>query len=225
MRRKLMVALGVLALSAFAAGCNDNSTSNTANVNTANVNTSIVVTSTPITTTGQEISTAPDNSEISTETSNGVVTQTRTFRDPNSRVERVVVTTRDGRRTARVYYRDRSVRELPDSGVERALDATGDALVTAGGKVVDVSKDVGSAVGEKTVEGYDKAKDIGGAVGDKTVEGAKAVGHGAKTTGEVTADKSVEVGEKTVDGAKKVGKATADGAKKTGKAIKGALTP
>ncbi|MBA3242495.1 MAG: hypothetical protein H0T60_14800, partial [Acidobacteria bacterium] len=173
--------------------------------------------------------TAPDDSEVRTETVGGVTTETRTFRNANSRVERVVVTKREGKRTARVYYRDKTVRELPDNEVERALDATGDALVSAGGKVVDVSKEIGSEVG-------DKAEDVGGA----TINGAKKVGsvaadkaedvggatvNGAKKVGSVTADKAEDVGGATVNGAKKVGRATARGAKKVGGAIKDVVTP
>src|SRR4051794_2863587 len=123
-----------LALAALAAGCGQNSeTTNANNSNVtvaANANTSNANDAGTSTVTR----TAPDGSVITTETANGVTTETRTFSDPKDRVERVVVTTRDGRKTARVYYRDKSVRELPDNQVERALSATGDALVNAGGK-------------------------------------------------------------------------------------------
>src|SRR5205085_12418228 len=158
--------------------------------------------------------TMPDGSVITTETVNGVTTETRSFSDPNGRVERVVVTTRDGKKTARVYYRDKTVKELPDNEVERALSATGDALVSAGGKVVDVSKDVGSAVA-------DKAEDIPSEADDA----ARATAKGAKKVGTVTADKAEDVGGATINGAKKAGKATAKGAKKVGGAIKDAVTP
>jgi len=151
---------------------------------------------------------------ITTETANGVTTETRTFSDPKGRVERVVVTTRDGRKTARVYYRDKSVRELPDNEVERALSATGDAIVSAGGKVVDVSKDVGATVADKVEDVPSEADDA-----------ARATAKGAKKVGTVTADKAEDVGGATVNGAKKAGKATAKGAKKVGGAIKDAVTP
>ena len=162
--------------------------------------------------------TGPDNTEITTETADGVTTETRTFKDPNSRVEKVVVTTRDGKRTARVYYRDKTVRELPESDVGRALGATGDALASAGGKVVDVSKDVGSTVADKT-------GDAAHAVGDKTGDAAHATVQGAKTAGRATANVADEAGEKTASGAKKAAKATAKGAKKVGGAINNAVTP
>src|SRR4051794_7802105 len=129
-----------LALAAVAAGCGQNSeTTNANNSNTtvaSNVNASSANTSG---TTASATRTMPDGSVITTETTNGVTTETRTFSDPQGRVERVVVTTRDGKKTARVYYRDKTVRELPDNKVERALSATGDAIVSAGGKVVEVS--------------------------------------------------------------------------------------
>lgn len=196
---------GVLAVACagILVGCaGDAPTANTATTN-ANANTGALAT------TGgdAEARVAPDNSEIRTETTGGVVTETRTFRNPSSRVERVVVTTRDGRRTARVYYRDNTVRELPENDVERALDATADALVAAGGTVVDVTKEVGSEVG-------DKAEDVK----DQAVSGAKKVGSEA-------ADKAEDVGDKAASGAKKAGSATVKGAKKAGEAVKDAVTP
>ena len=198
MQQKLTAAIIVLALAALSAACGgaaDNTTTTATNaggVTNANANTAMMPTG---------------DSEIVTETANGVTTQTRTFRDPNSPVEKVVVTTRGGRRTARVYYRDKTVRELPDNAVEGALVSTADKLEDAGGKVVDVSKDVGSEIG-------DKAEDVG----DKTVSGAKKVGAEA-------ADKAEDVGDKAVSGAKKAGSATVKGAKKAGSAVKDAVTP
>jgi hypothetical protein len=236
--KKLFAGLGTLALAAFAAGCSDNANTNTANTNAANSN--IVATSTTNSMSGapasSEVVTAPDNSEVRTEMVNGVETKTRTFKDPNSRVERVVVSTRNGKRTARVYYRDRTVKELPDNEVERALDATGSALVSAGGKAVDVTKEVGSEVGDKAEDAYGKTKDVGKTVGrevgDKaedvggaTVNGAKAAGRGAKAVGAEAADKAEDIGGATVNGAKKAGSATVKGAKKAGSAIKNAVTP
>ena len=192
MKLKTLVASFACALSALAVGCSG--ASETTNTNTA-TNMNAVASS--------EARTAPDNSEIRMESVGGVTTETRTFRDPNSRVERVVVTTRDGRRTARVYYRDKTAKDLPDTEVGRALDATGDALVSAGGTVVDASKAVGSEIG-------DKAEDVGGK---------------AKDVGKEAADKAEDVGGATVSGAKKAGKATVKGAKKVGGVVKDAVTP
>ena len=205
-----------LALAALAAGCGDNSeTTNAGNANSntavvTNTNASNVNASAPVVATR----TAPDGSVITTETVNGVTTETRTFSDPKGRVERVVVTTRDGKKTARVYYRDKTVRELPDNEVERALTATGDAIVSAGGKVVEVSKDAGAAVADKVEDVPSEADDA-----------ARATAKGAKKVGTEAADKAEDVGGATVNGAKKAGKATAKGAKKVGGAIKNAVTP
>ncbi|MDT7689491.1 MAG: hypothetical protein QOE46_2250 [Acidobacteriota bacterium] len=207
--KKVFVGVCAFALAALAVACGENANTTT-NANLVNSNSDAMVAvnanvgSSNMT---AETRTGPDNSEIRTETAGGVTTETRTFKDPNSRVERVVVTTRDGKRTARVYYRDKTARELPDNEVERALSATGDAIVSAGGKVVDVSKDVGSAVADKT-------KEAGGA----TV-------NGAKKAGSEVGDKAEDVGGATVNGAKKAGKATANGVKKVGGAIKNAVTP
>lgn len=202
--RKLFSGILVTALACALAGCaGDSPTANTASTN-ANVNANSGALPT---TAGTEPRVGPDNSEVVTERAGGVTTETRTFRNPSSRIERVVVTTRDGRRTARVYYRDNTVRELPESEVERALDATADALVTAGGKAVDVTKDAAAEVG-------DKAEDVG----DKAASGAKKVGSEA-------ADKAEDAGDKAVSGAKKAGSATVKGAKKAGEAVKDAVTP
>ena len=177
MLKRLICGACALGLAAVAAGCGQNAetgnsnlansnTTVTSNANGANANASVAA--------GAQ--TAADGSEIMRDTSGGVTTETRTFRDPNSRVERVVVTTRDGRRTARVYYRDKTVRELPEGDVERALTATGDALVSAGGKVVDVSKDVGGAVADKAEDIPSEADDAARA----TAKGAKKVGGAIK---------------------------------------------
>ncbi|MDT5157067.1 MAG: hypothetical protein QOH51_1424 [Acidobacteriota bacterium] len=203
--KKLFAGVCAFVLAALAAGCADNANT-TVNANLANSN-ATANTSINVSNTTASSSTANDNSEIKTETVNGVTTETRTFKDPNSRVERVVVTTRNGKRTARVYYRDKTARELPDNKVEQALGMTADALVSAGGTVVDASKEVGSAV-------VDESKEVGGA----TVNGTKKVG---KEVG----NKAEDVGDATVNGAKKAGSATAKGAKKVGSAIKNAVTP
>jgi hypothetical protein len=130
--------------------------------------------------------TAPDNSEVMTMIDeNGTKTETRVFRN-NPRVSRVVVTTtKDGRRTTRVY--SPSGQEKVVDNVGDALEATGDKLADAAGWVADKSED---AVGEAG----DKLEDVG----DKTAEGAKKVG-------EKTVEGAKTVGSKTAKGAKKVG--------------------
>jgi hypothetical protein len=159
--------------------------------------------------------TTTDGSEIARTEENGVVTETRTFK--SGRVQKVVVTTRGGKRTARVYARDTGeIRELPEGKVDSALTATGDALASAAGFVADKAGDAGHAV----VSG---AKAVGGTVADK----AGDVGHGAvdtsKKVGGTVADKSADVGRGIVDTAKDAGKATAKGAKKVGSAVKNAV--
>jgi len=211
-KTRLSACFGALVLAGVAAGCGDNANNTTTNANLANTNTAAVNTNTSDTTAGVRV--GPDNSEIKTETAGGVTTETRTFKDPNSRVERVVVTTRDGKRTARVYYRDKTVKELPESEVEQALGATANAITSAGGKVVDVSKEVGSTVADKVEDVPHEADDA-----------ARATVNGAKKVGSEVGDKAEDVGGATVNGAKKAGKATAKGAKKVGGAIKNAVTP
>lgn len=210
---KFLAGACALTLSAFAVGCRpDNETTN-ANLDNANT----VATQTQ-TEDAKETRTGPDNSEITTETVDGSRVETRVFNDPNSRVEKVVVRTHDGKRTARVYYRDKSVRELPESDVELALQATAATLVNAGGKVVDVSKEVGSEIG-------DKAEDVGSEIGDKAEDVKDQTVKGAKAVGSEAADKAEDVGDKAASGAKKAGKATAKGVKKAGEAVKDAVTP
>lgn len=231
MRKEIFVRLSAVALAAFAVGCSDATNTNTANTNanmmangnmTANVN---------MTNTGampanmMEPRAASDESEITTVNEGGEVREVRRFRNPNSRVERVEVTTRGGRRTARVYYRDETVRDLPENRVEEALSATGNALADAGGYVADKTKQGLNATGEAAGEvrdatgkvistAADKTKDVGSKVGSKAVE----VG---REGGSIVVDGAKEVGK----GVKKVGEGAAKGAKKTGSAIKDAVTP
>jgi hypothetical protein len=217
LRIKFIAGFCILALSALAAGCADNS--NTANSNTTTTNT--VATTTTTTEANMnavepsKVSDAADSEISETTDTSGAKVQTRTFRN-DTRVSKVVVTTtKAGKRTAKVYPRDGGApRDLPENKVESALQATGNTLADAAGFVVDKTKDAASA----TKEGAQK-------VGEKTVEGAKTVGEktaeGAKTVGSKTAEGAKTVGEKTVEGAKKAG----EGAKKVGGKIKDAVTP
>lgn len=203
MTEKILKGLLAAALAGVAAGCGGGADTSNANTNTngsANSNAGAAASADPA-------RTAPDNSEVRTETAGGVTTETRTFRNASSPVERVVVTTRDGRRTARVYYRDNSSRDLPEGDVERALSATADTLAAAGGRAVDATKAAGAEVG-------DKAEDVK----DAAVDGAKKAGSEA-------ADKTEDAAGKAASGAKKAGRATAKGAKKAGEAVKDAITP
>ncbi|MGQ0762648.1 MAG: hypothetical protein ACT4OT_11650 [Acidobacteriota bacterium] len=187
MNRKLLIAVIAIGLMSFIAGC---SSSDQANTN-ANQTT---------TTTG------PDNSEIVTTTdSTGTRTETRTFRD-NPRVSRVVVTTRDGRRTVKVYSKTGEERDVPET-VGDALMVTGDTIADAAGWVADNAVD-------KTKEGITEAGDKLEDVGDKAKSGVREVG-----------DKAEDVGDKAASTAKTVGRKTVSGAKKTGRTIKRVVTP
>ncbi|HKS10111.1 MAG TPA: hypothetical protein VJS13_11225 [Pyrinomonadaceae bacterium] len=198
---KRVLVLMLTMLVALAAGCTRNEAANAPDQANANANTTAA---NGTTTTG------PDNSEITTSVdANGVRTETRTFRN-NPRISRVVVTTRDGRRTVRATSPSGEEREVTTD--ENVLEATGDKVASAAGFVADKSKD---AVGEAA----DKTEDVG----DKTVSGAKKVGSETKKVGAEAADKAEDVGDKTVSGAKKVGDKTVEGAKKVGSETKKAV--
>lgn len=194
MSRKLFIGAIVISLSSFFVACSKSDQAN------ANANQ-------PTTVTG------PDNSEIVTTTdSTGTRTETRTFRD-NGRVSRVVVTTRDGRRTVKVYSKTGEEKELSQD-VGDALAVTGDKLAEAAGWVA-----------EKTTTGVNEVGDKLEDVGDKTKSGVREVGDKAKSVGKEAADKAEDVGDKTKSTAKTVANKSADAAKKTGKTIKKIVTP
>jgi hypothetical protein len=181
---KLLIGFALATLAAASAGC---STSENANANAnLNANTSIASNTTRP---------GPDNSEITTSVdANGVKTETRVFHN-NPRIAKVVVTTRDGKRTTTVYTPTGESKDLKEN-VGDALSATGNAVADGAGFVADKTEDV-----------VDKTKEGAKTVGSKSVESAKTVG------------------EKTKEGAKTVGEKTVTGAKKTGSAIKKAVTP
>jgi len=157
----LAIAAGVMA----GASC-----SNSDNLNAnANANAGVVATNTT--------RPAADNSEITTSVdANGVKTETRVFHN-NPRVAKVVVTTRDGKRTTTVY--------APSGESKDLKEEAGDALATTGNALADAA----GWVAGKTVDLADKTKEGAKTVAEKTKEGAKTVG------------------EKTAEGAKKTGKA------------------
>jgi hypothetical protein len=185
--KKILVVSGMVTL--LVCACSTSKPETEANTN-ANANTAVA--SAPATTTRP----GADNSEITTTTDgNGVKTETRVFHG-NSRVSRVVVTTRPNGKTVRVYATNGEERELKADEKTNALEATGDAVA-----------------------------DSAGYVADKTVTGAKKGAEVSKDVGEKTADAAKTVGQKTAQTTKKVGEKTAEGAKKTGKAIKKIVTP
>lgn len=183
--------LMIMMLAALAAGCSQNQV--------ASDNANATAAASPITTAG------PDNSEITTSVdATGTRTETRTFRD-NPRISRVVVTTRDGRRTVRAVSPSGEEREVTTT--ENVLEATGETIANAAGFVADKAEDAVGEVG-------DKAEDAA----DKTVSATKKVGSEVADKAEDAADKTAsttkKVGEKTVDGAKKVGSETKKAVKK-----------
>ena len=221
MSKNILMCASLLAASIFLAGCNKSpDDANTNANNNANASPAVATTTTRP---------GPDNSEITTATdANGVKTETRTFRD-NTHVSRVVVTTRNGAQTARVYSRSGEEKELNSGESQNALEKTGDAIAGAAGfvadktvggvkKGVEVGKDVGAKTAEGTKNVAEKTADVGKTVGTKTAEGAK-------TAASKTAEAAKTVGEKTADAAKTVGQKTATGAKKTGRAIKRVVSP
>ena len=173
---KTICVLMLVMLVALAAGCSQNPS--------ANDNASAIAAASPTTTAG------PDNSEITTSVdSSGTKTETRTFKN-NPRISKVVVTTRDGRRTVRAYSAKGEEREVTTN--ENVLEATGDKVASAAGFVADKAEDVPGEAKTAAKEVGDKAEDVK----DKTVSTTK------------------KVGEKTVEGAKKVGSETKKAVKK-----------
>lgn len=201
MRIKLMIGASSLAL-ALMMGCGgDTSNGNAANSNS----TTNTINSNARSSVDEMPATSPEY-ETTTSESAGVKTETRTYRD-KSRIDRVVITTRDGKRTAKAYSASGEERELRTDDLDDVLAKGGNAIADAAGFVADKAKDAGKVVVDK-----------GGTVVNK-------VGEGAKTVGEKTAEGAKTVGEKTAEGAKTVGKKTVQGAKKVGGAVKDAVTP
>jgi hypothetical protein len=168
MKNRTLVAVAVVSFAVAIFGCS--STTDNANTN-ANASDAVATNNTRV---------GPDNSEITTSVdANGVKTETRVFHN-NPRVSKVVVTTREGKRTVTVYAPSGEARELNKNEPEDVLEATGTAIADAVGFVADKTVEGAKTVGEKTVEGART-------VGEKTAEGTRTVvektGEGAKKTG------------------------------------------
>ncbi len=216
MSKKILLGIMIAALAMLAAACSNATESNmnsAANTNSNPGNTAIV--------------TAPDNSEITTATDNGVKTETRTFRN-NPRVSRVVVTTRGGTRTAKVYSPNGEEKDVAADNPD-LLHATGDAIADSAGWVKDKSltaadktKEGAKTVADKTVDASktvaNKTVDASKKVADKTVDTSKTVYNKSKPVVKKVGNKSVDIGTTVVD-------KTKEGAKKTGKAIKKVIVP
>jgi serine/threonine protein kinase len=82
---------------------------------------------------------APDDSEIITTNAGGLKIETRTFRN-HPRVSKVVVTTDNGKTTARIFFVNGDERELPESAIPSALEAGGDQLASAAGLMDEKAK-------------------------------------------------------------------------------------
>jgi hypothetical protein len=205
-RFKLMVGACSLFV-ALMAGCGgdaSNGNANSSNANSMNANTRVSVEETPASNADYETTT--------TEAA-GVKTETRTYRN-NSRLSKVVITTRDGKRTAKAYSVSGEEKEIHADDLDNVLAKGGDAVADAAGFVADKAEDVGGKIKDGGKAVVEKGKDAGMVVADKTEDAAGMAGKGAK-----------KVGEKTVEGAKTVGNKTVQGAKKVGGAIKDAVTP
>lgn len=72
-------------------------------------------------------------SEIAMTEQAGVKIQTRTFKDPNSRVEKVIVTTKGGETTVRVTSRQGELLPLTASKIPNPLEASSDQIADAVG--------------------------------------------------------------------------------------------
>lgn len=189
---KKICLLTILLLVALAAGCADDQTT---------YQNGATATQSPTTMPG------PDNSEITTSVdASGTKTETRTFRN-NPHISKVVVTTRDGKRTVKVHSASGEEREVTTD--DNVLEQTGDAIAKSAGFVADKAEDAGGEVADKAED----VKDKGQSIGEKTVDKSKEVG-------EKTVEVTKKAGEKTVEGAKKVGDKTVEGAKKAGSAVK-----
>ena len=167
---KILAAFAVATIAVGSSGCSSTNENDNANAN-ANATEAVATNTTRV---------GPDNSEIITSVdAGGGKTETRVFHN-NPRVSKVVVTTRDGKRTVTVYAPSGEARELNKNEPEDVLEATGTAIADAVGFVADKTVEGAKTVGEKTVQG---ARTIG----EKTAEGTKTVvektGEGARKTG------------------------------------------
>lgn len=189
MTQKLCI-LVIVVFAALAVGCTKTNEATTTNANTANANTA-----TEATATTRE---APDNSEVSTTVdANGVKTETRTFRN-NPRVSKVVVTTRNGVKTAKVVSPSGEERDVPPNEVERALDATGEKVAAGAGFVAEKTKEAANEAGDKAEDVKDETVSGAKKVGSKTVEGAKTATSGAKKVAEKTASETKKAVKKVI---------------------------
>jgi hypothetical protein len=187
--------IGILLVAVFAVGCSHADEYANANAN-------------PATRTG------PDNSEITSSVdASGTKTETRTFKN-NPNVSKVVVTTtKEGKRTVKVYSPSGQEKEVTGPESEGVLETTGEKVASGAGFVADKAEDVGGEVKDGAETAADKTAETAKDVANKTVDTTKDV---TKKTVDVTKT----VGEKTASGTKKAVKETESGVKKAGSAVK-----
>ena len=74
-----------------------------------------------------------EDSEITTTERAGVKTQTRIFKDPNSRIEKVILTTKGGATTVKVTSRQGELLPLTANKISNPLEASSDQIADAVG--------------------------------------------------------------------------------------------
>ena len=173
--RKIIVSGFLFTAVLMLGGCNADS-NNTAPATTTPTPVGTPIASVRTVTSTNTVENKDGSTMVVTNYSDGSRTEVRTFRNgPLTRVTRE--SSADGTRTARVTYRDDSADVQVDdpSWVDKAMDATGDALATAAHKTKqgvkeginetgDKAEDVGDAAKKGAREVGDKAEDVGDAV-------------------------------------------------------------
>ncbi len=122
-----------------------------------------------------------DGSRVETITAaDGTRTEVRTF--PSGDVSRVTRTTRPGGRPKVVVeLRNGKRTEFEDqSDIDRAMEATGDAIAAAARKTWEASKEIGAEIGDKAKDLADKTVDTTRDVGSKIGKEAKKAAKKAK---------------------------------------------
>src|SRR5262245_28184876 len=191
--RKIIFSVTILAAGLLFVACDANSGTMTAS-STPEV--------TPTGTTGARAVTGTTTAEnrdgsktVFINYSDGSRSEERAFR--GGRLSKVTrETSANGTRTVRVIYRaDGKQKELKDpSWIDKAMDATAEALVEA----ADKAEDVGDATKQGAREAADKAEDVGDA---------------AKKGLREAADKAEDAGDAAKKGAKKAGRKIKDAVK------------
>jgi hypothetical protein len=122
-----------------------------------------------------------DGSRVETTTAaDGTRTEVRTF--PSGDVSRVTRTTPPGGKPKVVVeLRNGKRTEFEDqSDIDRAMEATGDAIASAARKTWEASKEIGAEIGDKAKEVADKTVDATRDVGRKIGKEAKKAAKKAK---------------------------------------------